>query len=118
MANILIVSCAKIRDISCIACLKCFKAADLKEGEFAKYDDSVKIMGLSGCGDCPGLVMPKVGLVMEMADYLYQDIDAIHIGTCMVRAKNTAACPIDLDGIKVKLEGKFGKPVVIGTHNY
>lgn len=117
MANILIVSCAKIRDVSCIACLKCFKAADLKEGEFAKYD-SVKIVGLSGCGDCPGLVMPKVGLVMEMADYLYQDIDAIHIGTCMVRARNTAACPIDLDSVKLKLEGKFGKPVVIGTHNY
>lgn len=117
MANILIVSCNKIRDISCIACLKCFKAAGLKDGEFAKYD-SVQIMGLSGCGDCPGLVMPKVGLVMEMADYMLQDIDAIHIGTCVVRAINTAACPIDLDSIKAKLEGKFGKPVIIGTHNY
>ena len=52
MANILIVSCTKIRDVSCIACLKCFKAASLKEGEFAKYD-SVQIVGLSGCGDCP-----------------------------------------------------------------
>ena len=117
MANILIVACNKIRDISCIACLKCFKAAQLKEGEFAKYD-SVQIAGLSGCGDCPGLVMPKVGLVMEMADYLLQDVDAIHLATCMVRAKNTASCPIDLDGIKAKLEGKYGKPVVLGTHNY
>lgn len=117
MANILIVSCAKIRDVSCVACLKCFKAAQLKEGEFAKYD-SAQIVGISGCGDCPGLVMPKVSLVMDMADYLLQDVDAIHIGTCMVNAKNTAACPIDLDGIKAKLEGKFGKPVVIGTHKY
>ena len=117
MANVLIVSCTKIRDVSCIACLKCFKAAGLKEGEFAKYD-SVQIVGLSGCGDCPGLVMPKVSLVMEMADYLMRDIDAIHIGTCVVKAKTTAACPIDLDGIKAKLEGKFGKPVVVGTHNY
>jgi len=117
MANILIISCSKIRDISCVACMKCFKAAGRKEGEFAKYD-SVQIVGLSGCGDCPGLVMPKVGLVMEMADYLLQDIDAIHIGTCVVRARNTAACPIDLDGIKAKLEGKFGKLVIIGTHNY
>ena len=75
-------------------------------------------MGLSGCGDCLGLVMPKVGLVMEMADYLLQDIDAIHIGTCVVSVRYTAACPIDLDGIKAKLEGKFGKPVVLGTHNY
>ncbi|MGC7873766.1 CGGC domain-containing protein [Desulfosporosinus sp. SYSU MS00001] len=117
MANILIVSCAKIRDISCVACLKCFKAAQLKEGEFAKYD-SVQIVGNSSCGDCPGLVMPKVGLVMEMSDYLDRDIDAIHIGTCVVKAKSTAGCPIDLDGIKAKLEAKYGKPVVLGTHNY
>lgn len=117
MANILIVSCAKIRDVSCIACLKCFKAAQLKEGEFAKYD-SVQIIGNSSCGDCPGLVMPKVSLAMEMADYIMQDVEAIHIGTCIVKATTTAACPINIDDIKAKLEGKFGKPVVIGTHNY
>jgi predicted metal-binding protein len=62
--------------------------------------------------------MPKVSLAMEMADYIMQDVDAIHIATCIVKAKTTAACPIDIDGIKTKLEGKFGKPVVVGTHNY
>ncbi|AGL00706.1 CGGC domain-containing protein [Desulfoscipio gibsoniae] len=117
MANILIVTCAKIRDVSCIACLKCFKAANLKEGEFAQYD-TVNIVGMSGCGDCPGLVMPKVGLVMEMADYLEQDVDAIHLGTCMVRAGNTAACPIDLAKVQQMLSSKYGLPVVIGTHSY
>lgn len=117
MARILIVSCNKIRDVTCIACLKCFKAAEHKEGEFAKYD-SVQIVGQSGCGDCPGLVMNKVNSVMENADYLSRDIDAIHIGSCVVKARTTAACPINLDGIKAKLEGKFGKPLVIGTHNY
>lgn len=117
MANILIVTCAKIRDINCVACLKCFKASDLKEGEFANYDN-IKIVAMCGCGDCPGLIMPKVGLVMEQADYLERDIDAIHLGTCIVKASKTAACPIDLEKVKEMLSSKYGVPVVIGTHNY
>lgn len=117
MSKILIVSCAKIRDTNCVACLKCFKASDKKEGEFAQYE-SPQINAMCGCGDCPGLVMPKVSLVMEMADYMDRDIDAIHLGTCMVKAVQTAACPIKLEEISKKLTGKFGKPVVIGTHNY
>jgi len=117
MANILIVTCAKIRDINCVACLKCFKAADLKQGEFANYDE-VKITAMCGCGDCPGLVMPKVGLVMEQADYLERDIDAIHLGTCLVKANKTAACPINLEKVREMLSSKYGVPVVVGTHNY
>jgi predicted metal-binding protein len=117
MSKVAIFQCCKIKDASCVACLKCFKAAEKREGEFARYD-SASIAAMSGCGDCPGLVMPKAQLTMEMADYLDCDIDAIHLGTCMVKAKKTAACPIDLDALKQMLETKFGKPVVIGTHNY
>ncbi|MCG8403330.1 MAG: CGGC domain-containing protein [Firmicutes bacterium] len=117
MSNILIVNCSKIRDVNCVACLKCFKASELKEGEFANYDD-VHIVAMSGCGDCPGLVMPKVGLVMEQADYMERQIDAIHLGTCMVKANKTAACPIDTEKIKEMLSNKYGIPVVVGTHNY
>lgn len=118
MAKILIVTCAKIRDVNCVACLKCFKATEKKEGEFAKYDGEVKIAAMCGCGDCPGLVMPKLTLVMEQADYLDRDIDAIHLGTCMVKAVKTAACPINLEKIAEMVQSKFGKPVTIGTHNY
>lgn len=117
MANVAIITCAKIRDISCVGCLKCFKASELKEGEFSRYDN-VRIVAMSGCGDCPGLVMPKATLLMEMADYLDRDIDAIHLGTCMLKANKTAACPIDLEALKAKIEGNWKKPVVIGTHNY
>ena len=113
----MIVTCDKIRDIHCMACLKCFKAANLKEGQFANYDN-VNIVGMSSCGDCPGLVMPKVGLVMEMADYLECDVDVIHFGTCMVKAVKTAACPIDMEKVKEMLTNKYGLPVVIGTHDY
>ena len=117
MSNILIINCSKIRDASCVACLKCFKASELKEGEFAKYDD-VHIVAMCGCGDCPGLVMPKVGLVMEQADYMEREIDAIHLGTCMVKANKTAGCHIDMEKIKEMLSNKYGIPVIVGTHNY
>ncbi len=117
MANVLIVTCNKIRDINCVSCLKCFKAAELKDGEFAKYDE-VNIVGMCGCGDCPGLVMPKLTLVLEQADYLERDIDAIHFGTCVLKACKTAACPIDLDKISELIKSKTGIPVTIGTHNY
>ena len=117
MANIAIITCAKIRDISCVGCLKCFKAAERREGEFAQYDN-VRIVAMTGCGDCPGLVMPKATLLMEMADYLERDIDVIHLGTCLLKANKTAACPIDLEAMKGKLETVFGKKVVYGTHNY
>lgn len=116
--RIAIITCAKIRDIHCMACMKCFKASEKKDGEFARYDDDVRVVAMFGCGDCPGLVMPKSQLVMEMADYLDVDIDAIHLGTCMVKANQTAACPINLEKISQMLQNKFGKPVVIGTHNY
>ncbi len=118
MTKVLIVTCAKIRDVNCVACLKCFKASEKKEGEFAKYDDEVRITAMCGCGDCPGLVMPKLTLVMEQADYMDRDIDAIHLGTCMVKASTTAACPINLEKIAETIKNKFGKPVTIGTHNY
>jgi len=117
MSKVLIVTCSKIRDINCVACLKCFKASDLKEGEFARYDE-VKITAMCGCGDCPGLIMPKLTLVLEQADYLDRDIDAIHLGTCMVKASKTASCPINLEKAAEMIGSKFGKPVVVGTHNY
>lgn len=117
MKRVAIFTCQKIRDISCVACLKCFKAAELKDGEFARHEDEVKIVAMTNCGDCPGLVMPRAQLLLEQADYLEREIDAVHLGTCMVKAVQTAGCPIDLDGIKKKLETKY-KEVIIGTHNY
>ncbi|MCL5058642.1 MAG: CGGC domain-containing protein, partial [Actinobacteria bacterium] len=45
MAKIAIITCAKIRDISCVGCLKCFKAAERKEGEFAQHDN-VRIVAM------------------------------------------------------------------------
>jgi predicted metal-binding protein len=67
MARIAIVSCQKIKDVSCIGCIKCFKAMDLKDGEFSRYTDDIEVVAMSDCGDCPGLVMPKLSLVKDLA---------------------------------------------------
>lgn len=118
MSRIAIVSCKKVRDATCISCIKCFKAITLKEGEFSRYPDNVEVVAMSDCGDCPGLVMPKLALVKDVATQYGRDFDVVHLGTCMVKAVNTAACPINLEKLQGMIQNVMGKQVVIGTHNY
>ena len=117
MANIAIISCNKIRDISCIGCIKCYKAVKEKAGEYSRFDnEDINIIAMTTCGDCPGLIMPRMGLVKDICNQYEVDFDYIFIGTCIVKAIETAKCPIDIDELKKKLESKFGKEVIIGTH--
>ena len=117
MANIVIISCNKIRDISCIGCVKCFKGIKEKAGEFSRFqDEDINVVAMTTCGNCPGLVMPKMTLVKDICNQYELDFDKILIGTCMVKATETAECPIDISELKKKLENKFGKEVIIGTH--
>lgn len=117
MARIVIISCKKIKDVTCVSCMKCFKAMKEKVGEFARYEnEDIEVVAMGDCGDCPGLVMPKVGLIHDLAGAYGREIDVIHLGTCIVRATATAACPIKTDDLAAKIRGKFEKEVVIGTH--
>lgn len=119
MANIAILYCKKIQDHSCIACAKCHKAMDERHGEFARYEeDELHLVGMTDCGDCPGLAVPRVKLLREVAANLDRPIDVIHLGTCMKLAMETADCPIDVDDLTILLERNFGVEVVLGTHSY
>jgi len=119
MAKIAIVGCKRIQDQLCIACEKCLKAMNLREGEFARYkDDKLELMALGNCGDCPGLIMPKVTLMNEIAAMLDREYDVIHLGTCVVKAKKTGQCPLDFDKLTKLMKDNFSKEVIIGTHNY
>ncbi len=119
MAKIAIVGCKRIQDQLCIACEKCLKAISLWEGEFARYkDDELELMALGNCGDCPGLIMPKVTLMNEIAAMLDREYDIIHLGTCVVKAKKTGQCPLDFEKLTQLMKENFNKEVVIGTHNY
>ena len=119
MTKIAIVGCKRIQDQLCIACEKCLKAMNLREGEFSRYkDDELELMALGNCGDCPGLIMPKVTLMNEIAAMLDREYDIIHLGTCVVKAKKTGQCPLDFEKLTQLMKDNFNKEVVIGTHNY
>ena len=119
MAKIAVLFCKKIQDHSCIACAKCHKGMSERNGEFARYsDEDIELVGMTDCGDCPGLSVPRVKLLHEVAKGLDREIDVIHLGTCMKLAMETADCPIDYDDLKILLEQKFGVEVVLGTHSY
>lgn len=117
MSKIAILYCKRIKDQSCIACAKCHKGMAEENGEFAQHD-SIELVAMTDCGDCPGLVVPKVKLLSEVTRNLDRPIDVLHMGTCMKLAMETAACPIDFESLKGTLEDKFGVKVVLGTHTY
>ena len=117
MTKIAILYCKKIKDYSCIACAKCFKGITEKNGEFAKHDE-IELVAMTDCGDCPGLAIPRVKLLHEVAKGIDQSIDVIHLGTCMQLAMETAECQIDFHELKDTLERKFGVKVMLGTHSY
>ena len=117
MSRIAILYCKRIQDHSCIACAKCHKGMAEKNGEFAKYDE-VELVAMTDCGDCPGLVVPRVKLLNEITRNLDRPIDALHLGTCVKLAMETAQCPIEFDDLKIILEKKFDMDVVLGTHSY
>ena len=117
MARVAILYCKRIKDHSCIACAKCFKAIQEKHAEFGRYDD-VALVAMTDCGDCPGLVVPRVKLLSEVTKGLGREIEILHLGTCIKLAMETAQCPIDFDELKPVLESRFGVKVVLGTHSY
>jgi predicted metal-binding protein len=73
---------------------------------------------MTDCGDCPGLTVPRVKLLTELAGNLGRPIEVIHLGTCVKLAMETAQCPIDFDELQITLEKKFGVKVILGTHSY
>jgi predicted metal-binding protein len=117
MPRIAILYCKRIKDHSCIACAKCFKGIAEKNAEFGRYDD-IDLVAMTDCGDCPGLVGPRVTLLNEVLADLERPIDVIYLGTCMKSAMETSECPIDYDELKLTLEKRFGVEVILGTHSY
>ena len=117
MSRIAVLYCKHIKDHSCIACAKCYKGMAEKNGEYARHD-GIELVAMTDCGDCPGLVVPRVKLLNEITKNLGRPIEIVHLGTCVKLAMETAACPIDFGELKVLLEKKFGIELVLGTHSY
>lgn len=117
MSKIAVIYCKRIKDHSCVACIKCYKGMAEKNGEYARHED-IDLVAMTDCGDCPGLVVPRVKLVNEVTKNLDRPIETLHLGTCVKKAMETAGCPIDFDKLKSILEANFGINVVLGTHSY
>jgi predicted metal-binding protein len=117
LAKIAILYCKRIQDHSCIACVKCHKGIREKNAEFARHD-TIELVAMTDCGDCPGLVVPRVKLLKEVARGLDVAFDVVHLGTCVKTAIETGRCPIDVDELRVMLKEKFGVETVVGTHSY
>ncbi|MFP4623154.1 MAG: CGGC domain-containing protein [Gemmatimonadota bacterium] len=113
-----IIYCERIQDTSCVGCAKCYKAVNESTHAFAGIEDDVRVVFKTGCGDCPGLVLPRLDLQHVVLDALDEHVDAIHFGTCVKKAKAMMSCPMNLDGIKARIEELYGVPVTVGTHDY
>jgi predicted metal-binding protein len=88
-----------------------------KNGEYGRHDE-IEMVGMTDCGDCPGLTVPRVKLLNEVANSLDRPFEVIHFGTCVKLAMETGECPIDFEKMKEIIEQKFGCEVVLGTHDY
>ena len=115
--NIGIIYCKRIQDQSCVGCAKCYKAVNDKSFAFEGKDDQ-RIVFKTSCGDCPGLVLPKLQLQMAVLEKLGETVDEIYFGTCVKKATAVMNCPMNLDGIKAKMEEMFNVRVSVGTHDF
>lgn len=88
-----------------------------RNANFARCDE-VELVALTDCGDCPGLVAPRVKLLAEVTKNLGRPFDAVHLGTCVKLAMETAACPINVGELQVVMQARFGVPLRLGTHTY
>jgi predicted metal-binding protein len=112
-----LIYCKRIQDQSCIGCAKCYKAINDRAFAFEGMDD-LRLVFKTSCGDCPGLVLPKVQLQMGVLKNMGETVDEIYFATCIKKATAIMNCPMNLDGIKAKMEEVFEVPVQVGTHDY
>lgn len=113
-----VVYCERIQDASCVGCAKCYKAINERTFAFAELEEEVEVVFKTGCGDCPGLALPRLELQKVVLDSLGTGFDAVYFGTCVKKAVGLMNCPMNIDGISAKIEEKFGVPVYVGTHDY
>jgi predicted metal-binding protein len=114
--NIGIVYCKRIQDESCVGCAKCYKAINDKAFAFEGKGD-MRLVFKTSCGDCPGLVLPKLQLQTLVLEKLGEKVDEIYFGTCVKKATAVMNCPMNIDGITAKIEEMFQVPVHVGTHD-
>lgn len=113
MEKILIVGCKRTMDTVCIACSRCMVAFNKRAGEFSRYGEDAQLMGVLGCGDCPGAaIVPRLAQVKLWNAPQGEMPTKVHIAACLVDH-----CPYK-ETIIGKIKAKAGVEVIEGTHPY
>jgi predicted metal-binding protein len=87
----------------------CFQAFNERKSHFETYDKNAQIIAFT-CGCCSGR------RVYSLIDSLKkQDIDFVHLSSCMLMKDNYPKCP-NLDSIKKTIQDA-GIEVIEGTHH-
>lgn len=88
---------------------KCFRAAEKREGGFARYQDQkIEIVGYTSCGGCPG-----GNIEYAPAEMKKNGATAIHFATGFL--VGYPPCPY-MEHFKQFIEAQYGLDVVFGTH--
>ncbi len=117
MKKIVLLSCHMIRSNNmCPGDAKCFVALSRKEGEFKRYEDEgAEIFGIMECGGCEGnknRIVCSMALLKMQLSALDEQIDAVHIGTCIMKFCKRK------DDLISAVQDKAGVEVIEGTHPY
>uniref|UniRef100_A0A7C4EPH1 CGGC domain-containing protein n=1 Tax=Thermodesulfovibrio aggregans TaxID=86166 RepID=A0A7C4EPH1_9BACT len=117
MKKIVILKCTMISDQNlCPGDAKCLVAFSRKEGEFERYkNDDAAIVGIMNCGGCEGnktRVICSLALLKMHLSALKENVDAVHIGTCIMKFCSRK------DDIVAAVKEKAGVEVIEGSHPY
>lgn len=114
MEKILIVGCKNTMDDVCVGCSRCMVAFNRRQGVFEIYEDTdAEIIGLLGCGGCPGpAIVTRLAQVKLWNAPMQEKPTVIHIAPCIAEQ-----CPYK-DSIMAKINAKAGIRVIEGTHPF
>lgn len=114
MEKVVIIGCKRSMDDVCIACSRCMVAFNRREGAFARYkDQEVQLIGMLGCGDCPGAgIVPRMAQMKLWNAPMNEKPTKVHIAPCILDH-----CHYKEALIK-KIKAKAGVEVIEGTHPY
>lgn len=114
MEKVLIIGCKRVMDEVCVACSRCMVGFNRKEGTFEKYKDTeAELIGLLGCGDCPGAgIVPRMVQMKTWNLPMNESVTKVHIAPCI-----TEHCPYK-ESIMARIKAKAGVEVIEGAHPY
>ncbi|WP_147821293.1 CGGC domain-containing protein [Salidesulfovibrio onnuriiensis] len=114
MEKILILGCKNTMDDVCIGCSRCIVGFNKKAGSFSAYQDAeAELIGLLGCGGCPGAsIVPRLAQMKLWNAPMGEIPTKIHIAPCIA-----SHCP-HKDVIIQKVKKLSGIEVIEGTHPY